>query len=256
MKTIEQQLQILGLSEGASQLFPLLTQNPHGLTVLHMSKLLNLPRTTLYGYVDELLARGVIKKGMKEESSLYYPETKENIIALFDEKIDELSHIQKNIPDIWDTEQDQTYKPKFYIYEGKEAYTSVFRDILATDAESIDWYWPIGSMFDLVDEYQLQDFHRRRIRKNIGLRVLWPQKKKISKKRFSELFYGDENHNLREVRLLPKEIDQNIGYGIYGNKVAFISSDKEQYASVIDSRELAQALKSQFEYIWKQSKKY
>jgi hypothetical protein len=148
------------------------------------------------------------------------------------------------------------YKPKFFIHEGGNAYKSIFRDLLSEKPDILYGYWPMNSMFDLVPEEDLRSYHRKRVRGGTRVQVLWPTSRKISKKSFDDLFYGDEKHNLREIRLLPKGIDQTIGYMIYGNKVAFISSDKEQYGFVIDSKDLAQSLKSQFKYIWKQSKKY
>ncbi len=35
--------------------------------------------------------------------------------------------------------------------------------------------------------------------------------------------------SLREIRILPKNIDFTMGYGIYGNEVAFIPSQRENY---------------------------
>jgi hypothetical protein len=48
----------------------------------------------------------------------------------------------------------------------------------------------------------------------------------------------------------------DVGYEIYGNKVAFISSGSENYAFVIESKELVQTLRNQFDFFWKISKKY
>lgn len=45
-----------------------------------------------------------------------------------------------------------------------------------------------------------------------------------------------------------------MGYWIYGNKVAFISSRKESFGFIIESAELATMLRTQFEVLWKASK--
>jgi hypothetical protein len=44
-----------------------------------------------------------------------------------------------------------------------------------------------------------------------------------------------------------------LGYWIYANKVAFISSARESYGFLIQSEELAQTLKVQFELLWRES---
>lgn len=256
MNILQQQLLLLGISEGSVKLFPILKNNPDGISVLRLSKLMNVPRSTIYGYINELVEKGLVKKGLKEERSLYFPESKEKILLLFAEQEDLIESAKEIITQDWSEEVKQLHKPGFFIYEGSEAYKSIFRDLLSEKPDVLYVYWPINSMFDFVPEEDLRDYHRKRVKSGTEVRVLWPQSKKISKKRFNDLFYGDEKYNLREIRLLPKGIDHTIGYMIYGNKVAFISSNKEQYGFVINSHDLAISLRSQFQYIWKQSKKY
>ena len=55
----------------------------------------------------------------------------------------------------------------------------------------------------------------------------------------------------REVRVAPAEIQFSMGYWIYGNKVAFLSSRKESFGYIIESAELAEMMLSQFEVIWR-----
>jgi hypothetical protein len=47
-----------------------------------------------------------------------------------------------------------------------------------------------------------------------------------------------------------------MGYWIYGNKVLFISSRKESFAFIVESLELTQLLRSQFDFFWKNSKPF
>lgn len=45
-----------------------------------------------------------------------------------------------------------------------------------------------------------------------------------------------------------------MGYWIYGDKVVCISSRKESFGFIIESREFAELLCAQFEVLWKQAK--
>ena len=67
-------------------------------------------------------------------------------------------------------------------------------------------------------------------------------------------YLGTGEKFLREIRIAPKDIGFSMGYWIYGNKVAFISSKKEAFGFIIESKELAEMLSSQFEVMWKLSK--
>lgn len=62
-------------------------------------------------------------------------------------------------------------------------------------------------------------------------------------KKLPFLLSEDEKAPLRRVKILPKGLDQDVGYGIYSNKAAFISSDSENYAFVIESKGLSRTLK-------------
>src|SRR6185436_1645390 len=111
-------------------------------------------------------------------------------------------------------------------------------------------------MLKRVSKDKLEEFHHERIRRNIWMNVLWPDKSKLDIKNSPFLLSPDEKVSLRRVKILPKGFDQDIGYGVYGNKVAFISSGREDYAFVIESKELSQTLKKQFDFFWKISSKY
>lgn len=246
----------LGLNRPEAETFTAILKYPEGTTVLELSRDLNLPRPTIYSHIENLLQVGLIKKGVKENTSLFYPEPKEVIEQIFEEKIKDLSTHKKIFSESFkDLGNSNKFKPGFFVYEGPDAYENVWRDILRTRAETF-WIWPIKNMLKSVSKEKLEDFHRERIKRDIWMNVLWPEKDKVDIKRSPFLLSDDEAMSLRRVRIMPKGLDQETGYGIYGNKVAFISSGSENYAFVIESRELAQTLKKQFDFFWKISKKY
>lgn len=143
-----------------------------------------------------------------------------------------------------------------FVYEGQTAYEQVWRDILRTRKESY-WVWPIKGMLERgISSEKLREFHKERIKRNITINVLWSEKMKLDIKKSPFLLSSDEKTSLRKIRILPKGLDQDVGYGIYGNKVAFISSGAENYAFVIESKELTKTLKNQFDFFWNISKKY
>ena len=92
-------------------------------------------------------------------------------------------------------------------------------------------------------------------KKNIILYVLCPENKKITEKEYKSVGIEDVQGELRETRILPGRIDVHLGYGVYGDKVAFISSKKENFSFILESKDLAKTLKNQFDYFWKLSKK-
>ena len=82
--------------------------------------------------------------------------------------------------------------------------------------------------------------------------AIWPENQKVDIKKHPYLGVGEEF--LREIRIAPKKINFSMGYWIYENKVAFISSKKECFGFIIESKEFTEMMSSQHEAIWKISK--
>jgi sugar-specific transcriptional regulator TrmB len=247
----------LSLHKAEMETLLALLHYPEGVTVVELSRELNLPRPTIYSHLETLLSEGFAKRGIKENTSLFYPASKDDIENIFEEKTRNLKKSKEsllaslNIP-----ATNGRFKPKFFVYEGAHAYEHIWRDILWTQEETF-WVWPLKSMLEKnVSSEKLKEFHEERIQRGIWMNVLWPEKTKLNIKKSPFLLSEKEDVSLRRVRVLPKGLEQDIGYGIYGNKVAFISSGSENYAFVIESKELARALKQQFDFFWKVSRKY
>jgi len=104
-------------------------------------------------------------------------------------------------------------------------------------------------MIGILGEEFFKKHNKERIAQNIYTRAIWPQNQRVNIQTHSYLGIGDAF--LREIRIAPKEIGFEMGYWIYENKVAFVSSKKESFGFIIESRELAEMLSSQFEMVWK-----
>ena len=113
-------------------------------------------------------------------------------------------------------------------------------------------YWPIKAMVDILSPDFFRYLNKERIKNNLYTRAIWPTSQKVDIKKHPYLGVGSDFK--REIRIAPKEIDFSMGYWIYKNKVAFISSRKESFGFIIESKELVDMLLSQFELIWKLSK--
>lgn len=246
----------LGCNKAESETFASLARFPDGITVLELSRELNLPRPTVYSHLERLMEIGIAKKGIRENTSLLYPESADILQQILDEKIATLKRSRETIGSSFaQVKAVGRFKPKFFVYEGKHAYSQVWRDILRTKEEAY-WIWPIKDMLQTMSTDKLKEFHQERIKKGIWMNVLWPEKSKLNIATSPFLMSADEKESLRRVKILPKGFDQDTGYGIYGNKVAFISSGSENYAFVIESKELSQTLRKQFDFFWKLSRNY
>ena len=126
------------------------------------------------------------------------------------------------------------------------------KDMLLYNDMTVFAYWPAVEMVKFLSSEFLREFHERRIKNNIHLKVIWPQKQISTTKKYPFLEVGEKFK--REVRLAPANANFSLGYSLYKNTVRFASSEKENFGFMIESHELAEMMKSQFEILWKASK--
>lgn len=250
-------LDSLDCTKNEIQTFISLLNQPKGVGVIELSKLTNSPRATLYGHLDSLLQKGLITKSLSERGSIYFVEDSERIAVLYNEKIQKLKDSRNGLlKELKKQKIAPTQQPKFMLYDTVQSARKIFHDILRSREPEIYWFWPVKEMIKFIPEETFSWFMHERVKRSIKLHMLWPETKKISLSDHPFLAHKEDINPLREVRILPKEVDQFMGYGIYGNKVAFISTNREHYGFIIDSQELSMTLTVQFQYFWKISKKH
>src|SRR4030042_2942923 len=250
-------LQQIGLNDFEAKTFTALLAEPKGSSVLNLSKKLNLPRTTIYGHLDSLIKNDLVKKTLSDQGALFFTEDLETLLEIYNEKIEQLKNAKNNLTDLIKKQEfPASYQPKFIFYDKPEAGRAILRDILRSGVKESQWFWPVQEMIKVLTPDVMEWFNKERVTRGIWINVLWPPKRRVQIKDNPFMLPADPQKSLRKVKILPANIDQTLGYCIYGTKVGFISSTKENYGFIVDSQELAQTLKSQFDYFWKISKEY
>ena len=98
----------------------------------------------------------------------------------------------------------------------------------------------------------MEELSSKRARNHISLRVIWPEDKMVDITQFR--FLAPDKDSSRNIRVAPVGITTSVGYWVYGDRVSFISSKKESFGFIVESAELADMLRQQFEVFWDISK--
>lgn len=222
----------------------------------NLAKRLNIPRTTLYGLLNDLAQGGLILQSEKENIKLWQAVDPENIKNILNEKINSLENTRNNFDSVLEklksSQKTDFVSPKFNYFEGAEEMKTMLKNVLLYDNLQTELFWPVKDMIKVVGEEFLYEFNKKRIRNNIHIRVIWPMDKTSDITKDTFLAPGKEVK--REVRIAPEGVDFSMGYWAYGNKVIFMSSKKENFGFIVESKELRQLLKTQFEILWNISK--
>ncbi len=228
-----------------------------GITAGDLARQTGLPRPSIYTILKRLINKGFVNESRKNNKKIFIPIHPDKIVELFETKKKEIEHsekeFKKSLVDIRSLLSNSYISPKLEIFESKEGLERVLKDMLLYRDISTEAIWPIQTMIDTLSPEFFDKHNRERIKQNIFVRAIWPENQVINFKRHPYLGSGKDFK--REIRIAPENIDFSMGYWIYGNKIAFLSSRKESFGFIIESAELAKTLRSQFDIVWKQSEK-
>jgi sugar-specific transcriptional regulator TrmB len=242
----------LGLKREHSDVYVVLLEGgsmPAG----NLAKRLNIPRSTLYGLLDELAQGGLVLQNEKGNVKLWQAVDPEKIKNILNEKINALEKTRGSfdtiLEDLKKSQKTDFVSPKYNYFEGKEEMRIMLKDVLLYDDLETELCWPVKDLNRVLGEEYLFEFNKKRIRNGISIRVIWPQEKTSDVEK--NIFQAPGKEVLRDVRLAPENVDFSMGYWAYGNKVMFMSSRAENFGFIVESKELRQLLKTQFEILWK-----
>ncbi|HEY1096719.1 MAG TPA: hypothetical protein VGF14_05715, partial [Alphaproteobacteria bacterium] len=136
-------------------------------------------------------------------------------------------------------------------FEGAAGVKQVLIDMLNYRDMETRSFWPIAEMIKLLSAEFFDWHNRQRIQNKLSVKAIWPHSYLINIAQHPYLGGGKSFH--REIRVAPKMTDTGMGYWIYGNKIAFLSSTREHYGFIIDSPDMAELMTVQHELIWKLS---
>jgi HTH-type transcriptional regulator, sugar sensing transcriptional regulator len=221
-------------------------------TVGKLSKKLNIPRSTLYGFLYELLNEGLVNQSEKNDVKIWQAESPDKLNHKVNEKINTLEEAKVDLAsliiNLKDKQKTDFISPKFTYNEGAEALKQMLKDVLMyRDIETIA-FWPINEMIKTLGKDFFLYSNKERIKRNISAKVIWPANKQVDLK--ENIFLGSGKDFKREIKIAPEGVDCSMGYWAYENKVVFLSSKKESFGFIVESIELKQLLKTQFDILW------
>jgi sugar-specific transcriptional regulator TrmB len=218
----------------------------------HLAKHLNIPRTTLYGLLNDLAQNGLVLQNEKNNVKLWLAVAPEKIKTILNDKINALENTRTGFESMLEalqkSQKTDFVSPKFHYFEGAEEMKMMLKDVLLYNDIETELCWPVKDGMKVLGADFLHDFNKKRIRSNIYIKVIWPMDKSEDVEK--NIFLAPGKEVRREVRIAPKGVDFSMGYWAYANKVMFMSSASENFGFIVESRELQQLLKTQFNILW------
>ncbi len=219
-----------------------------------LAKIMGSPRPTVYGYLESLSLAGLASQSMRRGVKIFAAEPGEKVRLLYRRKIEELKSKEKAldliIPELEKRAGLSLFRPRMQFYEGQEGIQTLVQETWSYEGIETYTMWPIKSMRDIITPEFLHYHNKVRIRKNIFIRAIWQKDEALELSKNAPPDLGSNLAYKREIRLAPDAMKFRMGYWIFANKVAFISSRAESFGFLIESEELIQTLLAQHKMIW------
>lgn len=246
---LQKQLQTIGFSGNEIAVYLALLGLGKG-TVSKISRAASLNRTTGYDILDRLVAKGLVSisgKEPKQEYAAESPDRLETIIAAeIEKRQQELFAVRQAIPEL-KSMHNVAGRPQIRFYEGKEGLREVYEDTL-TSHEPIRAYASVDDVHAALPGY-FPSYYKRRAAKDIPIRAIFTDNPEGR-----DLVKHDKEEKRESVFVSAEKYGFHPEINIYDNKV-MIASWREKLGIIIESGEIADAMKKIFELTWLQAQK-
>lgn len=227
----------------------------HGPTTIGiLAKQTGIKRPSLYNHVRQLCEKGLVTQSQKGGVKVFYASSPEKVMMQYDQQIKKLTEHRGDIANALQDMYDHTTKqnlPRVQVYEGPQQMRLLARELLLyRDIESQSC-WPIMTMIEILGEDFFREFNIERIARNISIQAVWPTHNVPNLTNYPYVAPGEEF--LREIKIAPSHMDFSMGYWIFENKVAFVSSRSDNFGYLIESKDHAQLMRQQFMLLWEHS---
>ncbi len=217
-----------------------------------VAKKLNLKRTTVRVYLENLTKLGLIKFHWKDRAQYFSAETPEQALAnlriqqkksinKMEKKLQDFATI---IPELTSMIREDAYMPKVIFFEGTDQLKRMYKDTLTSESEILC----LSSIEDMVELFGVQYdtwYVKKRVKKQIPLRYIAKDSKVERKERKKDKQF------MRQSRFIPhSSFDISNEINIYDNKVSIITLRDEKIGILIESQEIYRTMKVIFETLW------
>lgn len=207
-----------------------------------ISKRTKIHRPNVYDTLDKMIKKGLVTLSIENNKKNFYPIEPKNLLEYLKQKEFDL---QEAIPEIEKFRTNSKTERKVEMAEGIRAVRNIINNFLE-EKKPIYVYGIPKIAMESIGGF-INDFHQRRIQKQIPMKHIY---NKNAEKRVKEL--NKLEHT--EARYLPSLFDTNTTTNIVGNKVILIFWEAPYWTITIQNESIANVYKKYFEILWEEAK--
>ncbi len=249
---LEKTLIEFGLTEKEAQVYTALLELEIA-SVNEIAKSTGINRSSTYVIIESLKRQGLVSVSDDKKIQQFIATTPDVFLRLIDEssleqeKLREKMH--KVVPELKALYRGTKEKPRVRVYEGKQGLINAFEDTLQTKEKKIRVSSSGTTLFKVLPNY-LPMYIKLRREKGIKMYSIHPDDKA------GRILVNIPPTNFDSPLLIPK---RNYPFpadlAIYDDKIAYMSLEGKGIAIVIESKEMADVMKSVFDLAFEEAKR-
>ena len=230
----------IGLSEMQANIYIYLIENGQS-TPTEIADGIGENRTTVYSAAERLTKLGLISQRDKGKIAAFVPNHPSRLEEIAEKRLRvvarQAKNLESNLPGIINYYNEHQSKPGVATFYGEEGVRYVWEKVLSAKKP----FFFIRSRFDeMADKEALEDFKKRRVAAKI-------EANNITSSDYANLDNKMSRKMLLDRTIVPgHEYDSPIEIDIFGDNVAFINYEKNGMSTLIESPEIADAMRQVF----------
>ena len=246
---LQESLRNVGFSEVEAAIYIALLELGRG-TVSQIATRAKVNRTSGYHVLSGLVAKDLATISGREPKQEYVAEPPERLSRYVEKELERqkgLTSRTTSLVPALNAIYNRRDRPRVRFFEGAKGLQNVYEDTL-TSKETIRAIANVDDMHKALPDY-FSKYYERRSRKGIHIRAIIPASP-VGRERAAH-----DAEEKRESALVPiKEFSFSPEINIYDDKV-MIASWREKLGVIIESHEIADAMKKVYELAWAEAKR-
>ncbi len=215
-----------------------------------IAKKAHVNRTTAYDILSRLVEMELATMAVETKKQTYHAEPLEKLPVVLEkralESAQQAKQAQQLVGELKLVAGRSSKKPRIRLFEGEQGIKSLYEDSLLSK-EEIRSFSSTDSL-EGFDPAYLHQYYRRRAGRNIFIKAI------INDVSSAQQYKRQDAKLNREIRIVPFEkMNVKPETYVYENKVAIFSL-KERFGVLIESQDIADALKKLYDLAWDQAK--
>jgi HTH-type transcriptional regulator, sugar sensing transcriptional regulator len=204
-------------------------------------------RTTAYDVLTRLTRDGLVSRIEKGGRTHIAAEDPDRLLAVLE---DRRRTVEGALPELRSRYSRSAARPRIRFYEGRDGITTVLSDTLECRSKRLKGILSMTSdVFTVLGQFAMEQYVARRVAAGVHLQVVRSREQEAGQDRWLS-----RAEDLRELRWAPAGAVFVMTMWTYDDKVAFISSRRENFGVIIQSEEFADLMTTLFAVLWQASR--